>query len=149
MALWSMLGARGIDLFAWESFGAAWVSDTIKQLKIEDARVFEAEYGALPDLHSGTQNVMSSSHGTARPPGARSRWRLDSRRPWRIDNLRCHIRGFCDGPAVDQARCGDLVLAEGNGRRSRARHDRVVAASRRAARNLYAALANAQGFPND
>lgn len=50
MALWSMLGARGVDLFAWESFGAGWVSDTVKQLKLEDTRTFEADYGALPDL---------------------------------------------------------------------------------------------------
>ena len=50
MALWSMLGARGVDLFAWESFGAGWVSDTVEQLKLDDTRVFEAAYGALPDL---------------------------------------------------------------------------------------------------
>ena len=50
MALWSMLGARGVDLFAWESFGAGWVSDTVKQLKLDDTRVFEADYGTLPDL---------------------------------------------------------------------------------------------------
>lgn len=50
MALWSLLGARGVDLFAWESFGAGWVNDTLKQLKLEDTRVFEAAYGTLPDL---------------------------------------------------------------------------------------------------
>jgi phosphoserine aminotransferase len=50
MALWSMLGARGVDMFTWESFGAGWVSDTLKQLKLEDTRVFEAAYGELPDL---------------------------------------------------------------------------------------------------
>ena len=50
MSLWSMLGARGVDLFAWESFGAGWVSDTIRQLKLDDTRVFEAKYGVLPDL---------------------------------------------------------------------------------------------------
>lgn len=66
MALWSMLGARGIDLFAWESFGAAWVSDTIKQLKIEDARVFVAEYGALPDLAQwdAERDVVFTWNGT-------------------------------------------------------------------------------------
>ena len=42
IALWSLLGARGVDLFTWESFGAGWVSDTLKQLKLEDARVFDA-----------------------------------------------------------------------------------------------------------
>ncbi len=50
MALWSLLGARPVDLFSWESFGAGWVTDTVKQLKLKDARVFEAPYGALPDL---------------------------------------------------------------------------------------------------
>ena len=50
MALWSLLGARGVDLFAWESFGIGWVSDTVKQLKLDDTRVFEADYGKLPDL---------------------------------------------------------------------------------------------------
>ncbi|MGZ0247177.1 MAG: phosphoserine transaminase, partial [Alphaproteobacteria bacterium] len=44
------LGARGVDLFTWESFGAGWVSDTLKQLKLEDARVFDAPYGELPDF---------------------------------------------------------------------------------------------------
>jgi phosphoserine aminotransferase len=50
MALWSMLGARPVDLFAWESFSEDWVTDTIKQLKIADARVFKAPYGQLPDM---------------------------------------------------------------------------------------------------
>ncbi|PPR12068.1 MAG: Phosphoserine aminotransferase [Alphaproteobacteria bacterium MarineAlpha11_Bin1] len=50
MSLWSMLGARGVDIFSWESFGAGWVGDITKQLKLEDIRVFEAGYGALPDL---------------------------------------------------------------------------------------------------
>ncbi len=50
MALWSLLGPRGVDLFAWESFGAGWVNDTLKQLKLDDARVFEADYGELPAL---------------------------------------------------------------------------------------------------
>ncbi|MBH0239351.1 phosphoserine transaminase [Methylobrevis albus] len=49
MALWSLLGQRPVDLLAWESFGSGWVTDVVKQLKIE-ARVFEAPYGALPDL---------------------------------------------------------------------------------------------------
>ena len=50
MALWSLLGARGVDLFAWESFGATWVGDAVRQLRLEDARVFEAPYGELPDF---------------------------------------------------------------------------------------------------
>ena len=50
MALWSMLGARPVDLFAWESFSEDWVTDTVKQLKLKDARVFKAPYGEIPDL---------------------------------------------------------------------------------------------------
>jgi phosphoserine aminotransferase len=50
MALWSLLGARGVDVLAWESFGMGWVNDIVNQLGIEDVRVIEAEYGLLPDL---------------------------------------------------------------------------------------------------
>ena len=52
MALWSLLGARGVDMVAWESFGQGWVTDVIKQLKLEDARTIKAPYGQLPDLAS-------------------------------------------------------------------------------------------------
>jgi len=50
MALWSLLGERGVDVLSWESFGKGWVTDITKQLKLSDVRVFEADYGALPDL---------------------------------------------------------------------------------------------------
>ena len=50
MALWSLLGARGVDMLAWESFGAGWVTDVVKQLRLEDVRRIEADYGKLPDL---------------------------------------------------------------------------------------------------
>jgi phosphoserine aminotransferase len=50
MALWSLLGARGVDVVAWESFGAGWVTDVVKQLKLADARIIEADYGRLPNL---------------------------------------------------------------------------------------------------
>lgn len=50
MALWSLLGARGVDMLVWESFGAGWVSDVAKQLKLDKVRVFEGDYGHLPDL---------------------------------------------------------------------------------------------------
>jgi phosphoserine aminotransferase len=50
MALWSLLGPRGVDLLVWESFGAGWASDVIKQLKLDDVRSFDAAYGGLPDL---------------------------------------------------------------------------------------------------
>ncbi len=50
MVLWSMLGARPVDMLAWESFGEGWVTDVVKQLKLSDARVINAAYGELPDL---------------------------------------------------------------------------------------------------
>lgn len=50
MALWSLLGARGVDMLAWESFGSGWVTDVVKQLKLADVRKLEAPYGELPDL---------------------------------------------------------------------------------------------------
>ena len=50
MALWSLLGARGVDVLAWESFGKTWVADVLNQLKIQDARAIESDYGLLPDL---------------------------------------------------------------------------------------------------
>jgi phosphoserine aminotransferase len=52
MALWSLLGERGVDMVAWESFGSGWVTDVIKQLKLSDTRIIEAAYGDLPDLSS-------------------------------------------------------------------------------------------------
>ena len=50
MALWSLLGARPVDLLAFESFGEGWATDVVKQLKLPDARVLSAPYGKLPDL---------------------------------------------------------------------------------------------------
>ena len=50
MALWSLLGERGVDMVAWESFGSGWITDVVKQLKLSDVRRIEAPYGVLPDL---------------------------------------------------------------------------------------------------
>jgi len=66
MALWSLLGARGIDVLAWESFGKGWYSDIRDHLGLDDVRLFEAPYGALPDL-SGvdkTRDVVFTWNGT-------------------------------------------------------------------------------------
>jgi phosphoserine aminotransferase len=66
MSLWSLLGARGIDLLAWESFGEGWVNDVQKQLKLKDARVLKAPYGELPDLAQvdWTHDVVFTWNGT-------------------------------------------------------------------------------------
>jgi len=50
MAMWSLLGARGVDILAFESFSEAWATDVVNQLKLADARVLPAPYGYLPDL---------------------------------------------------------------------------------------------------
>lgn len=66
MALWSLLGARGVDLLAWESFGSGWVTDVVKQLKLEDVRVLEAGYGELVDLSAvdTDRDVVFTWNGT-------------------------------------------------------------------------------------
>ncbi|HEX2725979.1 MAG TPA: phosphoserine transaminase [Beijerinckiaceae bacterium] len=67
MALWSMLGARGVDMLAWESFGEGWVTDVVKQLKLKDARVIKAAYGELPDLSqvdAKARDVVFTWNGT-------------------------------------------------------------------------------------
>lgn len=67
MALWSLLGARGVDMLAWESFGEGWVTDVVKQLKLSDVRTFTAPYGELPDLKkvdSKTRDVVFTWNGT-------------------------------------------------------------------------------------
>src|SRR3954462_3223264 len=67
MALWSLLGARPVDVLAWESFGEGWVTDAVKQLKLKDARVIKAPYGELPDLSAvdtKTRDVVFTWNGT-------------------------------------------------------------------------------------
>ena len=66
MALWSLLGARGIDCLAWESFGKGWVGDIVGQLKLDDVRRLEAAYGALPDLNAVdfARDVVFTWNGT-------------------------------------------------------------------------------------
>ena len=50
MAMWSLLGSRGVDVLAWESFGSGWVTDIQKQLRLDNVRVLKSAYGELPDL---------------------------------------------------------------------------------------------------
>ena len=67
MAMWTMLGARGVDVLSWESFGAGWVTDIKSQLKLEDLREFSAPYGELPDLNavdSEARDVVFTWNGT-------------------------------------------------------------------------------------
>lgn len=81
MAMWSMLGARGVTTLAWESFGEGWVTDAVKQLQLEPT-VMRADYGQLPDLDTvdWSDDVLFTWNGTTSgvrvPDGA---WIADDR----------------------------------------------------------------------
>jgi phosphoserine aminotransferase len=66
MAMWSLLGARGVDVLHWESFGKTWFVDIKKQLKITDLREIKADYGQLPDLSTvdWKRDVVFTWNGT-------------------------------------------------------------------------------------
>ncbi|MGB0263202.1 MAG: phosphoserine transaminase [Opitutales bacterium] len=66
MAMWSLLGARGVDMCAWESFGSGWVTDVLKQLKLEKVTRHEADYGQLPDFSKVdfSNDVVFTYNGT-------------------------------------------------------------------------------------
>ena len=66
MAMWSLLGARGLDAYAWESFGKIWITDIVNELKLADARVTVAEFGKLPDLAAADfdRDVLFTANGT-------------------------------------------------------------------------------------
>ena len=83
IALWSLLGARGVDVLAWESFGAGWALDVRSHLGIEDVRLLEAEYGALPDLSAADPDrdlvfVWNGTTSGVRVPNGE--WIADDRR---------------------------------------------------------------------
>ncbi|KIC24213.1 MULTISPECIES: phosphoserine transaminase [unclassified Leisingera] len=65
MAMWNLLGARGVEMLAWESFGSGWVTDAVKQLKL-DATVKTADYGQIVDLGTVdfTNDVVFTWNGT-------------------------------------------------------------------------------------
>ena len=79
MAMWTLLGARPVDVLAWESFGEGWVTDAVKQLKLADARVLKVPYGCIVDVAqvdfdhdvvftwNGTTSGVRVAPGTAIP----------------------------------------------------------------------------------
>jgi phosphoserine aminotransferase apoenzyme (EC 2.6.1.52) len=109
-------------MLAWESFGSGWVTDVVKQLKL-DARVLEAPYGDIVDFAkvdfdrdvvftwNGTTSGVRVPNGDAIPAG-----------PPGPHHLRRHLGGLRPGPALRQARRRHLLLAEGAGRRGRPWH---------------------------
>jgi phosphoserine aminotransferase len=66
MAMWTMLGPRGVDVFAWESFGKGWAGDIKKELKLSDVREHTADYGLLPDLSKAdpARDIVFTWNGT-------------------------------------------------------------------------------------
>ena len=66
MAMWSLLGPRGVDVAAWENFGNAWITDAKSQLPLEDLRILEAPYGQLPPLndYTGDRDLVFTWNGT-------------------------------------------------------------------------------------
>ncbi len=66
MAMWNLLGARGVDMLGWESFGLDWCKDVTDQLKLNDVNIIKADYGHLPDLSSVNtdRDVVFTWNGT-------------------------------------------------------------------------------------
>jgi len=66
MVMWTMLGARDIDVFCWESFGKGWLNDIVNDLKLQNVNRYEADYGLLPDLSSanGENDIVFTWNGT-------------------------------------------------------------------------------------
>lgn len=67
MAMWSLLGERGVDMMVWDAFGQRWANDAVNQLKLEDLRILKADYGALPDFSmlSDDRDVVLTWNGTS------------------------------------------------------------------------------------
>ena len=131
MALWSLLGPRGVDVLAWEAFSRDWVTDIVEQLKLKDVRALIAPYGELPDLAQVDfdRDVVFAWNGTTsgvRVPNAD--WIAG--RPQRAHHLRRDLGRLRARDRLAEARCRDLLLAEGAGRRGAARHADPVAPRR-------------------
>ena len=147
MAMWSLLGERHAEMVAWESFGAGWVTDVAKQLKIPHS-VHTADYGEIVDMaalnydHDICFTWNGTTSGVRVPTG-------DVIPADRAGLTLCDATSaaFRHGPAMGQARCDDLQLAKGARRRGRARHADSEPARRGAAGKLHTALATAQDFP--
>jgi phosphoserine aminotransferase len=67
IALWSLLGQRGVDVLAWDSFGSGWAVDVLEQLKVPDARIINADFGQIADLSSVdfSHDVVFAWNGTS------------------------------------------------------------------------------------
>jgi len=66
LAMWNLLGAKGVDVFSWESFSSDWAIDAQKELKLDDLKLYHADYGILPDLTvaSKDRDLVFAFNGT-------------------------------------------------------------------------------------
>ncbi len=66
IAMWNLLGSRGVDVFAWEVFGRIWMKDAVEELRLPDLRTFDAPWGQLPDLAKAdfSRDVLFTWNGT-------------------------------------------------------------------------------------
>ena len=132
--MWSLLGARGVDALAWESFGKVWLTDVVKELKLTDAPRHRRPSSACCRIWPRSisrRDVLFTWNGTTsgvRVPGRR----LDPRRSRRPDAGRRDVRRVRPADRLHQGRRADLLVPEGAGRRGRARRAHPVAARRRA-----------------
>ena len=150
MALWSLLGQRGVDVLAWESFGEGWVTDIVKQLKLKDARVLKAGYGEIVDLASVNfdNDVVFTWNGTTsgvRVPNGD--WIAADRKGLTIcDATSAAFAQELDWPKLDVVTFSWQKVLGGE---AGARHADPVAARGGAAAKLHAGLAVAENLPHD
>jgi phosphoserine aminotransferase len=147
MALWSLLGPRAVDVLAWESFGEGWAKDVTGQLCL-NARVLEADYGELPELGAVDfdRDVILAWNGTTSGVCVPNGDWIPAERSGLV---------LCDATSAVfaleipwDARRRHLVVAEGAGRRGRARHAGPVPARGGEARDAYALLAPPEDLPS-
>ena len=142
MALWSLLGHRGVDVLTWESFGEGWVTDIVKQLKLKDVRILKAGYGEIIDLKTVNfdNDVVFTWNGTTsgvRVPNGD--WIAADRKGLTICDATS--AAFAQETRLAEARCRDFLLAESAWRRGGTWHADSFAARCGETPQLYAALA--------
>src|SRR5438477_52 len=108
LALWSLLGVRGIDLLSWENFGEGWVQDVIRQLKPADLRILQAPYGQLPDLSAVDPNRDTVFVWNGTTSGVRARRADRARRGQPCCG--CRLGGAHPLAALPRERPGDPLL---------------------------------------